>query len=730
MIPEKIFKQLNSPKQLPFDGQFVARCPCHDDKHPSLYIKEDEKTGNILIYCMAGCKTEDIVKAMDLEMKDLFVNDNNGHIKSNDQKEKPYFYYDKSGVQVAKKVAYINPDGSKTFCWFRLENGEWDKGLNGIDVPLYNLPSLLNATGTVFMVEGEKDADSLQKMGYTATTPPNGAGAKWDSKKYNKFFKNKDVVVLADNDDIGRNHAKEIAVSVSGVAKSVKLIPSENIYCDLKEHGDISDIIEKLGYEDTKDLLDVTVENTAFYSAPKTNVGVMPSFCYSNGNKVCVNPALLAEKIKEDNAFILVKENENSNNSVWIFNDGRYRRCSDDEAKAIISSYITDYDRSILKMPVVKETLEIIKADSNSILFSCLDQDENTINFKNGVLKLDTMELLPHSPEFLSTIQINAEWTEDKVDTPVFDEYLDILTNGNEESKKMLLQAMGLCISNVDCSHTKKCLFICGAGNTGKTRIKLLVEKIIGEEHCCSLDISELETRFGPSMLMGGIRVAGSADLGFATAGQLKILKQLVGGDTIMVEEKFKSPVAFKFRGFLWFGTNKMISFGGDKGTWVYDRFIILPCNNVVPPEKRDPFIVEKMMKERNGIVQKAVVALKELVANNYKFSIPEVCNEELEKYKKRNSPAVTFFEECCVMRPEGVPIQYDDNRTMTYIRRTFNNWCKINFGKSFMTTKDFENEIAMYLQKPSDELKTRTSSKRYYIFTLTNEAADDYRYL
>ena len=103
---------------------------------------------------------------------------------------------------------------------------------------------------------------------------------------------------------------------------------------------------------------------------------------------------------------------------------------------------------------------------------------------------------------------------------------------------------------------------------------------------------------------------------------------------------------------------------------------------------------------------------------------------KELEKYKKRNSPAVTFFEECCVMRPEGVPIQYDDNRTMTYIRRTFNNWCKINFGKSFMTTKDFENEIAMYLQKPSDELKTRTSSKRYYIFTLTNEAADDYRYL
>ena len=136
------------------------------------------------------------------------------------------------------------------------------------------------------------------------------------------------------------------------------------------------------------------------------------------------------------------------------------------------------------------------------------------------------------------------------------------------------------------------------------------------------------------------------------------------------------------------------------------------------------------MIEERNGIVQKAVVALKELIANNFKFSVPEVCNEELEKYKKLNSSAVSFFEECCVMRPEGVPIPYNDEKTMAYIRRVFNNWCKINFGKTIMSSKDFDNEIAQYLKKTPEELKTRTSSKRYYIFTLTEEAVDDYKYL
>lgn len=727
MIPEKIFKELNSPKQLPFDGQFVAKCPCHDDEHNSLFVKKDEETGNILLYCMVGCKTEDVVKAMNLEMKDLFADGNARRSKYSKQKQ--YFYHDKSGVQVAKKVSCKNPDGSKTFYWFRLENGEWVKGLNGIDVPLYNLPAVLNATETVYIVEGEKDVDSLQQMGYIATTPPHGAGHKWDSKNYNKFFKNKDVVILADNDDVGRKHAKDVASCVSGVAKSVKLIPSENIYCDLKEHGDISDIIEILGCEDTKDLLEATVENADYYSVPKTDIGVIPSFCYSNGNKIFVNPALLAEKIKNDGVFILVKDDVYSNNNIWVYDNGKYRRCSDDEAKAVISSYITDYDQSILKMSVVKETLEILKANTNYILFSRFDQDENIINFKNGILKLDTMEFIHHSPAYLSTIQIDAEWSEDTIKTPVFDMYLNTLTNGDEELKRLLLQVIGLCISNVKGFRTKKCLFLVGEGNTGKTRIKLLVENIVGEEYCSSIDLSDLETRFGPSALMGK-RVAGSADLEFGTASQLKVLKQLVGGDTIIVEEKFKSPVSFRFDGFLWFGANKMPVFGGDKGPWVYERLIVVPCNNVVSPEKRDPFIVEKMMEERTGIVQKAVEALKELIANNYKFSVPEICNEELDKYKKLNSSVVSFFEECCKLRPEGVPIPYDDEETMTCIRKVFNNWCKINFGKIIMSSKDFENEIAQHLGKTPEILKTRTSGNRYYIFTLTDEAVNEYRYL
>jgi hypothetical protein len=50
---------------------WTARCPAHDDKWPSLSIAEG-RDGRVLMHCHAGCRTEDIVAAIDFSMVDLF----------------------------------------------------------------------------------------------------------------------------------------------------------------------------------------------------------------------------------------------------------------------------------------------------------------------------------------------------------------------------------------------------------------------------------------------------------------------------------------------------------------------------------------------------------------------------------------------------------------------------------------------------------------------------------
>ena len=53
---------------------WVASCPSHPDKNPSLSIK-GTSDGKVLIWCHAECETDAIVKAIGLEMKDLFPSD-------------------------------------------------------------------------------------------------------------------------------------------------------------------------------------------------------------------------------------------------------------------------------------------------------------------------------------------------------------------------------------------------------------------------------------------------------------------------------------------------------------------------------------------------------------------------------------------------------------------------------------------------------------------------------
>ncbi len=51
-------------------GNYVACCPAHEDKSPSLAVKEQD--GKIILHCFAGCSVDNIVGAVGMSMSDLF----------------------------------------------------------------------------------------------------------------------------------------------------------------------------------------------------------------------------------------------------------------------------------------------------------------------------------------------------------------------------------------------------------------------------------------------------------------------------------------------------------------------------------------------------------------------------------------------------------------------------------------------------------------------------------
>ena len=69
-VLENVINKLEGVSQQ--GNSYQALCPAHDDKKPSLSIATGDD-GRVLLHCHAGCKTEDIVKELGLEMKDLFI---------------------------------------------------------------------------------------------------------------------------------------------------------------------------------------------------------------------------------------------------------------------------------------------------------------------------------------------------------------------------------------------------------------------------------------------------------------------------------------------------------------------------------------------------------------------------------------------------------------------------------------------------------------------------------
>lgn len=70
MNAEKLLSRLHKVRRNE-KGEWTACCPAHDDKHPSLSIKETED-GKVLVHCFSGCSAFDIVSAVGLDLTDLF----------------------------------------------------------------------------------------------------------------------------------------------------------------------------------------------------------------------------------------------------------------------------------------------------------------------------------------------------------------------------------------------------------------------------------------------------------------------------------------------------------------------------------------------------------------------------------------------------------------------------------------------------------------------------------
>lgn len=183
------------------------------------------------------------------------------------QIEKEYIYTDEES-RILNKVIRYNP---KDFKQAQYINGMWKYNMQNAKHVPYNLPNIVKSD-SIYWVEGEKDADNLNSLGLVATTTPRGAsGFNKYKDEYSKYFKNKTIYIIPDNDEPGKKYAQDVYKALSNVTNKIKILNLKDELPDLKEKSDISDVLEIYGESKTLEILEkLTSKNNLFELSGQT----------------------------------------------------------------------------------------------------------------------------------------------------------------------------------------------------------------------------------------------------------------------------------------------------------------------------------------------------------------------------------------------------------------------------------------------------------------------------
>lgn len=521
----------------------------------------------------------------------------------------------------------------------------------------------------VYLVGGKADADALKTLHYTATYMVGG----W-RREFAAYFKGANLVIIPDNDADQEAQADQISNDLRKYAFQVVVLKKlsdragGNVVEFFADGGSIDDFKEEVGK--VYDVDDAGWLASWAYTTKQGDINVKPSALASNFSKVV--------------DYIIVRNPLDDNDLFYAFENGVYRRQNKAQIKGSLRQFVPIAWQKDNQIAEAQRT--IFELGKKIYSFDDLDANERYINFRNGLYDLKQKKLVPHNPNVLSTIQLAFDYDPENNERPVFTKFMDDFFTREDgqvdrDSMKILQEFAGLAISNIFVYRAKKALFLCSLrGNTGKSVFMNLVQYIIGEDNVTSVPIQHMNESTG-RFTMGtalGKRMIINGDQTESDVADSSYFKQLTGGDRTKMENKQQKPLMVRFRGGIMVGCNGLPSFTDDKGEHVFERLLLIMVTNVIPEEKRDSMLLDKLKPEVPAIINWLLEGLHRLIENDFKFSRSEASETAVQTYREQLDSVYRFIQEYRTDNGERYVITRDrsDQVTKASFYDAYQKWC------------------------------------------------------
>jgi putative DNA primase/helicase len=373
-------------------------------------------------------------------------------------------------------------------------------------------------------------------------------------------------------------------------------------------------------------------------------------------NLIATDYAELSELKLEDitNFMIEVLKLEKGELIRYLPNEERFRYYKDGVWEAKIDYYIKQKIRKILSyLEQNSSTHQINKVFNdlaleagnplNETIFSDYAQKKDYINFKNGMLNLNTMELEEHKPSHYSIFQLPHEY-DSEAKCPKWKETLKEWIP-DAETISFMQEYVGYLLVPDNKGQLFPILY--GDGANGKSVFIDVIKELFGE-NISTMGLSQFfgsKGRWSPANLQNRLaNICGDIDPIYMKKQGL--IKSIIGEDEITVERKFQGPYQLKPITRLLFSANELPK-SRDKTLGWYRRLEIIRFPNKFTPgtEGFDPDLKNKLKEELAGILKWAIDGLLRFRKNG-QFTKSQQMIKDKNMYIQINDPISNFIDD------------------------------------------------------------------------------------
>jgi P4 family phage/plasmid primase-like protien len=297
---------------------------------------------------------------------------------------------------------------------------------------------------------------------------------------------------------------------------------------------------------------------------------------------------------------------------------------------------------------LANETAEYLRADA-ALLWETPPCD--VLNVSNGLLEVEGRALNPHSPDFLTSIQLPVRYVPEAT-CPAWEKQIEETFPPDAVKAGVAFQIVAFLM--IAYTALQKALLLLGGGGTGKSTFLTAIIYFLGRRNVASVPMQKLESdRFAASRLVGKLANI-FADLPSSHLESSAMFKSITGGDPIPAEYKFKDSFDFVPFARPVFSANQA-PVSEDATDAFFQRWTVIPFNNVYRGTAQEISRVDldarlSTPSELSGVLNRALDALPAVLKNG--VTVAPSMRAAFEEFWKNTDPLAIWLAQNTVDDP------------------------------------------------------------------------------